>query len=209
MEIMRLAKLGELADQQFGLVTRQQASLVGVQLDELIESGFAEWILGEVFRLRAGGRSSFPRLYAAWLHLVPASPAAQRSPPSDGVVSHDAALRLYQVAGEAGPSAEFTIPAGFPANAEPSTALHIGELTPGEWRYVAGLPVTEPGRTLVDLTGRYDIDELARMAASLVRRQWITESGLRAALANALERQPQPGNTEQWIDAVLAEVGLS
>lgn len=208
MELTVLARLAELADQQFGQLTRRQATDAGADADELVGSGVAELVSGQVLRLRAGGRAAHPRLYAAWLELEPATPAAERSLPADGVVSHDSALRLYRVAGEPGPDAEFTV--ANPARpAQPGTVLHPGEVLEDEWTYLAGLPVTEPARTLIDLSGRYDVDELARMAESLVSQQWIREPELRAALERGIARRPPPGDPDHWIASVLAEVGSS
>ncbi|WP_320068436.1 hypothetical protein [Micromonospora sp. RTGN7] len=63
-----IAKLADIADGQWGQVTAEQAGRVGVReaaLAELEALHLIEPVMDGVVRLRAGGRHSMPRLYAA------------------------------------------------------------------------------------------------------------------------------------------------
>jgi hypothetical protein len=184
-----LARLGDYADGQYGHVTAEQATAVGADLADLAAAGFAEPVIDGVWRLRAGGHHMHPRLYATWLRLDPAVSAPLRTLPDSGVVSHGAALRLYQAGDEAGSQPEFTAPTPLIGPAR----IHIAHLQPQDWRALAGLPVTSPARTLVDVAGRLDTDELARILDTLIAAGHATATSLPTDVHQQLDRLPTVG----------------
>lgn len=198
MDSRTLARLGDYADGQYGHVTAEQATAVGADLAELVAAGFAEPVIDGVWRLRAGGHHDHPGLYAAWLRLDPTVPAPQRALPSSGIVSHGAALRLYQAGDEAGRQPEFTAPAPLAAPAK----IHVAPLQPQDWQALAGLPVTSPARTLVDVVGRLDTDELARVLETLVVAGHTTAARLRDGVHHQLDSLPALGQEHR----ILAEL---
>ncbi len=191
MDSRTLARLGDYADGQYGHVTAEQATAVGVDLADLVAAGFAEPVIDGVWRLRAGGHHTHPRLYAAWLRLDPAVSAPLRTLPDSGVVSHGAALRLYQAGDEAGSQPEFTAPTPLTGPAR----IHVAHLQPQDWQALAGLPVTSPARTLVDVAGRLDTDELARILDTLIVAGHTTAASLHTEVHHQLDRLPtaRPG----------------
>jgi hypothetical protein len=185
-----LALLGDYADGQYGQVTAEQAKTRGADLAELVTAGFAEPVIDGVCRLRAGGHHTFPRLYAAWLRLDPTVPAWQRELPASGVVSHGAALRLYRAGDEAGSQPEFTAPTPM---AHASAQVHVAGLATDDWQPLAGLPVTTPARTLVDVAERLDSDELTRIVDTLIVAGHTTAQRLREEIPARLDRLPTVG----------------
>src|SRR3954453_21725296 len=93
-----LPKLRDLAQDQWGLVTRRQADLAGIgatTLDRLTAPGAAlERIAHGVYQLAAAPIPDHRDLRAAWLQLAPDTPAWNRTP-AQGVVSHRSAASVY------------------------------------------------------------------------------------------------------------------
>lgn len=200
MDSRTLARLGDYADGQYGHVTTEQAAAVGADLAELVGAGFVEPVIDGVWRLRAGGHHNHPRLYAAWLRLDPAVPSAQRALPGAGVVSHGAALRLYRAGDEAGSQPEFTAPSPLAA----AVRIHVAQLQPQDWQVVDGLPVTSPARTLVDVAGRLDTDEVARIFDTLIVAGYATAARLRDEVSHQLDRLPVLGQEHRILAELVA-----
>ncbi|MFG2405371.1 hypothetical protein ACGFR8_13735 [Streptomyces brevispora] len=206
-----IARLGDLAEGQHGHVTTQQAAHAGITaecLDELISGHVAEWVApGAVLRLRGGGRHPFPRLYATWLQLAPSTPAWERIAPTSGVVSHGAAVRVHGLGALPGPSAEFTL-SGLPAvdPTEAEATVHRSQLDPGDWQIVEDLPVTTPTRTFIDIagTGRADIEQLGRIAATLLRKHPAAQDEVTSALDHYLAERGLSGSGSALLGALLA-----
>ncbi|MGW6569690.1 hypothetical protein [Streptomyces sp. NPDC054975] len=125
--------------------------------------------------------------------LAPDEPAWERPLPAAGVVSHGAAVRVYAVGNLPGPAAEFTVPPNHAATSFQDVLIHRAELGPQDYREVAGLPVTSPGRTLADIAvaGSTDLEGLGRIATNLLQQRLATQ----AELAQALEALELPGTT--------------
>lgn len=207
MDNQTLAALGDYADGQYGQITAEQAQAVGADLTELAATGFAEPVTTGVWRLRAGGHHSHPRLYAAWLRLAPTVPAWQREIPASGVVSHASALRLYRAGDEAGASAEFSCPPPIPpAPTAPSTVHLVPHLTNHDWQTVDGLPVTTPARTLIDVADRLDTDELARVIDTLIATSHTTAAQLRREIPTLLDQLSTLGAEHQQLGRLVAEL---
>jgi hypothetical protein len=200
LDSLLLARVGDFAEGQFGQVTAEQAASVGVDLAELVRAGFAEPVIDGVWRLRAGGRHEFPRVYAAWLRLEPATAGWERLVPASGVVSHGTALRVYRVGDEAGAGPEFTTSSPVTSSAR----VHTSSLGGGDWRSVAGLPITTPGRTLIDVAGRLDTNELGRIIDGFVTGRWVTGPELRADVTVRLHDLPDLGHEHRILADLVA-----
>lgn len=181
VSIQDVTKLAEIADGQWGQVTIEQVADQSISTDVLAgleAAGLAEPVIDGVIRLRAGGRHPAPRLYAAWLRLEPHTRAWERALPASGVVSHRSAVRLYRLGDLPGEHPQFTAPAGG-SDREPS--VHRAQLGPSAWRWLDGLPVTTPARTLADLAqGAPDITDLATLARGFVQGGWASIDDLTA-----------------------------
>jgi Transcriptional regulator, AbiEi antitoxin len=78
-----LAFLASLAEDQWGLFTRQQAAAAGLAwttLSRLAAGGAAERVAHGVYRLRGSPPADDLALRAAWLQLAPEAPAWERGP---------------------------------------------------------------------------------------------------------------------------------
>ena len=92
------SKLAELAEDQWGLLTRRQAQASGVSpatLQRLSgEDGPLERMTHGVYHLVGAPLPDHAPLRAAWLALAPETPVWERGP-EQGVVSHRSAAAMY------------------------------------------------------------------------------------------------------------------
>ena len=170
----RRASIPELAEDQWGLITRRQLEALGIRpatLSRLLSDGTLERVTHGVYRLRGAGESDHVPLRAAWLALDPAVPAWRRlDDPGVALVSHTSAADLYGV-GDLGANVhEFTLPARRQTRRR-DVRLHRA-LVPEKHRIVLhGLPATRAGRMVGDLLADYvDPESVARITAEVVDR---------------------------------------
>ena len=109
-----LARLRDLAEGQWGLITLQQAGAADVawrSLTRLVEAGLLERVAHGVYRIRGATEPDHLGLRAAWLQLDPSRPAWQRlDAPGVAVLSHASAASLYGLGDLRADVPEFTIP---------------------------------------------------------------------------------------------------
>jgi len=144
----------ELAEGQWGLVTRAQASGAGIPaatFARLVEHGLLERIAHGVYRVLGAGEPDHMQLRAAWLQLDPGRPAWERLDEPDGaVVSHASAASLYGV-GDLRPDVhEFTWARRWQTRRK-DVRLHRGTVSDSEQILLRGLPTTRAGRMIGDL----------------------------------------------------------
>lgn len=207
-DLEALSLLSDLADGQWGLVTAGQARAVGVSqsvLEGLVQARVLESIADQVWRVRAGGRHPVPRLYAAWL-LLDDMPGWQRSAPACGVISHRSAVRLYGVGPLPSAGLEITIPPSSTQPAGEDLTVHKAVLSGDEFTDVHGMPVTSPGRTVVDLLGStgWGPAEVGRVASAFLRQGWVSEQELAQALTAQGRHIGATGDGRRVLDALLA-----
>lgn len=143
-----------MAEEQWGLVTKQQVESTGVAwstLSQQVRSGALERVAHGVYHVRGGETADHLELRAAWLQLSPATPAWQRTP-VQGVVSHRSAAELYGLGHLAADTHEFTIPERRQTRRD-DVRFHRGTVGDGELSMLRGLPVTRPSRIAADLLG--------------------------------------------------------
>src|SRR5690242_14584900 len=107
-----LARVADLTEEQWGLVTRQQVDdtgLASTTLARLIASGAVERVAHGVYRMRGAPPALDLALRAAWLQLDPGTPAWLRRPES-GVVSHRSAAAVHGLGHLPADAHEFTVP---------------------------------------------------------------------------------------------------
>lgn len=147
-------RITELSEDQWGLVTRRQASGVGVgwsSLAQLIKDGRLERVAHGVYRVRGAGEPDHQDLRAAWLQLEPDKLAWQRlEDPNLAVVSHTSAAVMYGVGDVRGDLHEFTLP-GRRQTRRRDVRLHRGQVPRNRWTLLRGLPVVRAGWMLGDL----------------------------------------------------------
>jgi len=169
-----LARLRDLAEGQWGLVTLQQARVAGVawrSLTRLVEAGLLERVAHGVYRVRGAGEPDHLDLRAAWLQLDPARPAWQRlNDPEVAVVSHASAASLYGIGDLRADVHEFTLPHRRQSR-RADVRLHRGTV-PAEHRIiVGGLPTTRAGWTIGQLLADHvDPDAVAQVTREMLER---------------------------------------
>jgi Transcriptional regulator, AbiEi antitoxin len=169
-----LSRLSQIAEDQWGLVTRRQAEQAGVSratLQRLASEGVLERVAHGVYHLTGAPTPDHLDLRAAWLQLAPAVPAWERTP-DQGVVSHRSAATLYGLSHLPPDRHDFTLPIRRQSR-RPDVRLHQRPLTPGVWISLHGLPVTRPGRVASDLLDdREDPEAVAHVIADAIREAY-------------------------------------
>jgi predicted transcriptional regulator of viral defense system len=145
----KLQRLFELAASQAGYFTAVQARELGYSARSLVHhvtAGHVERVSRGFYRLVGVPVSSHEDVVAAWL----------RSAPRRGVVSHDTALALYELAPSRSHEIHLTLPRERrPRTAQATTALRLHTtIVPLRREEVAsrfGVQVTSPARTIADV----------------------------------------------------------
>jgi Transcriptional regulator, AbiEi antitoxin len=171
-QLSTVARLADIAEDQWGLVTRQQAQNAGISrasLDRLTaERSVLERVDHGVYRLTVAPVPDHLALRAAWLRLAPEVPRWKRTP-EQGVVSHRSAASLYGVGHLPADRQEFTVPTRRQSR-RPDVRLHVRRLGPGKWIELGGLPVTRPSRIASDLLlDKEDPEAVAQIIADSIR----------------------------------------
>lgn len=174
-----------LAEEQWGLVTRQQVEATGAAwstLSRKVRGGALERVAHGVYRVRGSGAPDHLELRAAWLQLSPATPAWERSP-EQGLVSHRSAAALYGVGHIPADTHEFTLPRRRQSR-RPDVRLHRGTVPDESWIRLRGLPVTRPHRMAADLLAeREDPGAVGHLVADSLRAVYDYPSTVAQAIA--------------------------
>lgn len=219
--------LGEIAADQWGLVTRRQAERAGLPRATLdratADGGLLERVAHGVYRLTAAPMPDHVEMRAAWLQLAPPVPAWERTP-AQGVVSHRSAAALYGLGHLPADRHDFTLPTRKQSR-RADVRLHHRQLRTGEWITLKGLFVTRPARIAADLVlDREDPEAVAQVVADAIRDEsdypgqfadalapHATKFGLRrgdgvALLRWLLELVADP-QAQHWMEEARASVG--
>ena len=181
-----LTPIGELTQDQWGLVTRRQLVDAGIGakiLERLVGPGGAlERVAWGVYQLAGAPIPDHRDLRAAWLQLAPEIPAWERTP-AQGVVSHRSAAALYGLGRLPADQHEFTVPDRHQTR-RPDVRIHVRPVGDGECAQADGLPVTRPRRIAADLLqAREDPEAVAQIIAEGIRRGYDSPSAFASALA--------------------------
>src|SRR6266700_4951050 len=144
-----LHRLAEVAEDQWGLVTRRQIEAAGISRSTIARlaadqpgGAVLERIAEGVYRVAGAPTPDRVALRAAWLQLAPDIPAWERTA-AQGVVSHRSAASMYQLGHLPADRHEFTL-ATRRQSRRPDVRLHRRPLADGEWTERSGLPVVRP-----------------------------------------------------------------
>lgn len=181
-----LGRLTEMAEEQWGLVTRQQALGLGVArrtLDRLTApGGILQKVAHGVYRLRGAPPPDHEALRAAWLQLAPDVPVWERVE-AQGVVSHRSAADMYGVGHLPEERHEFTIAVRHQSRRE-DVRLYRRALDDTEWIILRGLPVTRPSRIASDLLYAHeDPSGVAQIISDSLRNVYDYPSTVAESLA--------------------------
>lgn len=181
-----MRRLGDLTQDQWGLVTRRQlegAGFAPTTIERLTApGGVLERVSWGVYQLAGAPTPDHRDLRGAWLQLAPRLHAWERTP-EQGVVSHRSAAALYGLGHLPADQHEITVPARHQTR-RPDVRIHVRPLHDGEWASRAGLLVTRPQRTAADLLrSREDPEAVAQVVADALRRGHASPDEFAAALA--------------------------
>jgi predicted transcriptional regulator of viral defense system len=188
-----LARLAaEVAEDQWGLVTRAQALAVGVPratFARLVAAGALVRVAHGVYRIAGGPDPGHVDLRAAWLQLDPSAPAWQRVESDQvAVVSHRSAAELYGLGDLIADTHEFSVPVRTQTRRQ-DVRLHLRQVPPDDRDVAQGLPVTRAHRIVVDLLSGYeDGSAVATIAVEAVRRGLTTVERIAASVAPLARR---------------------
>jgi Transcriptional regulator, AbiEi antitoxin len=172
--VRRRAAIPEVAEDQWGLITRRQLEALGIQpatLARLLADGTLERVTHGVYRVRGAGEPDHVRLRAAWLALDPEVLAWQRlDDPDVALVSHASAADLYGVGDLRADVHEFTLPARRQTR-RADVRLHRGRVPETHRIVLRGLPVTRAGWMIADLLADHvDPESVARITVEVIDR---------------------------------------
>jgi hypothetical protein len=166
-----LSRLAQIAQDQWGLVTRRQAETAGVSpatLQRLASESVLARVAQGVYHLAGAPTPDHLALRATWLQLAPAVLAWERTP-AEGVVSHRSAAAVYGLGHLPADRHEFTLPVRRQSR-RPDVRFHHRQVEEGEWISIRGLPVTRPARIAADLLAdREDPEAIAQIVADAIR----------------------------------------
>ena len=185
--VSTIARLAGFAEDQWALITRQQALRAGISpatLDRLTagESPILERVGHGVYRLVGSPVADHVSLRAAWLRLTPEVARWERTL-EQGVVSHRSAASLYGVGHLAADRHEFTVPTRRQSR-RGDVRFHVRPRGPGKWIELRGLPVTRPSRIASDLLlDSEDPEAVAQIVAASIREVYDYPGTFPEALA--------------------------
>jgi predicted transcriptional regulator of viral defense system len=207
-----LETLTPIAAEQAGMVTSRQARRVGVPHMVMVQLSRA----GDLRRLRRGvyamahGRATHPRedLLAAWLAVTGDELPWQRDATPRGIISHQTAAALHGLG---------TIIPGWPeittarqAGQRPGIRFHTAPFDPEDWGWLdvgeIRVPVTTPGRTIVDLL--LDGEELDYLERAVAQAFPGPEEAI-DALVSVAHRRRRPTRTAKLIENLRSLVADS
>lgn len=167
-----ISKLAQVAEEQWGFVTRRQAEKAGVSpatVQRLSADGSVlERVAHGVYHLAGAPEPDHVPLRAAWLQLAPETLVWQRTP-DQGIVSHRSGAALHGLGHLPADVHEFTLPMRRQVR-RPDVRIHQRKLWDDEWEILSGLPVTRPSRIAADLLAdREDPEAVGQVIADALR----------------------------------------
>ena len=206
--------LGDVAAEQWGLVTTAQARALGVPaqaMARLTERGSLERMTHGVYRVAGAPAEPLDSLRVAWLTLDPARRASQRVRDTrPEVVSHRSAANLHGLGDLESDMHEF-ITSTRKQTRRDDIRLHRSHLASDDWTVVDGLPVTTVARTVADLAAsRVDGGHLAKVVRDALAVKQVSDDRLSASLAPHAHAYGAPkGEGEALLVRFLQESGVS
>lgn len=187
--------IGEIASRQHGLVTRAQLLAAGIgrgAIERRLRTGSLIRVHRGVYLVGHTAVGPYTRQMAAVLAC------------GDGaVLSHRSACDLWKLLPHPANTgdADVTVAAGR-AVARPGIRIHrTDSLARGDIRIIESIPVTTPARTILDLGGVLDADDLERAVAEAHARSLARDRALRDQLARN-GRRPGVASLRALLDRV-------
>jgi predicted transcriptional regulator of viral defense system len=177
----RRQQLFELADVQGGYFTSAQARTLGYlkqYQQHHRETGAWQHVSRGLFRLR-----EYPQTdYEQWVQLTLWS--HNRQGQAQAVVSHETALRFYDLSDVQPDKVHLSVPPSFRKVPPAFAVLHKAQLAPSDVQSFTGFSVTTPLRTLLDVAQSHlSPEHLEAATAQALQRGLVRRKALRDALA--------------------------
>jgi very-short-patch-repair endonuclease/predicted transcriptional regulator of viral defense system len=210
--------VAEIAAHQLGNVTREQLRAAGLS-DDAIDN-----------RLRAGRlHRLFRGVYLVGHDVAPTGAlelASVLACGDDAYVSHASAARLHGLPSQPheANNVEVTVIGRKPRPRRGIRVHYLSAIQPDEIGTLDGIPITSPGRTILDLASRLSLEDLERLIAEAHAQRVVAESQLRTLLSrhhgargsrnlrHLLERDRPPARirsrAERRLLALLRDVNL-
>lgn len=137
-----MEKLLEAAGMQRGYVTTANAAELGVpavELRKLAQRGHLDRVAHGVYRIKAFPRQEHDDLMEAALW-----------PAGRGVISHESALELWDLADVNPKKIDVTVPAGYRPRRKANLRYRVTTRDLDEVEYVKGIPVVTPEQAIID-----------------------------------------------------------
>jgi very-short-patch-repair endonuclease len=166
-------QLRELLTRQLGLVTTEQAALIGFTpsvLSKRMRAGELERVLPGVYRSALITSSRMQSLLAALLWAG-----------RDAVASHGSAALLWSIDGVPCTQPEIWLPRDRGHRSE-KVVIHRGVVPPVDRRLRHNVPVTSAARTLIDLAAQLDQEMLEAAVEDVLHRGLTTAAMLERRL---------------------------
>jgi predicted transcriptional regulator of viral defense system len=179
----RREQLFELADAQGGYFTAAQARSLGYlkqYQQHHRETGAWQNVSRGLFRLRDYPQTDYEQLVqlTLWSH--------NRQGQAQAVVSHETALRFYELSDVQPDKIHLTVPASFRKTSPGFAVLHKAKLTPSDVQAFNGFSVTKPLRTLLDVAQSHlSPEHLETATTQALQRGLVRRKALKDALATA------------------------
>jgi predicted transcriptional regulator of viral defense system len=178
----RRQQLFELADAQGGYFTAAQAKALGYlkqYQQHHRETGAWQRVSRGLFRLR-----DYPQTdYEQWVQLTLWS--HNRQGQAQAVVSHETALRFYELSDVQPERVHLTVPPSFRKVPPAFAVLHKAQLSPSDVQSFTGFSVTKPLRTLLDVAQSHlSPEHLESATTQALQRGLVRGKALEDVLAN-------------------------
>lgn len=208
-----LARLAQIAEDQWGLVTTRQAERADVpwsSLARMVADDRLERVATGIYRIRGAAAPDHLELRAAWLQQDPGRPAWQRlGDPTVAVVSHTSAAALFGVGDLPTDVYEFTLPVRRQTR-RPDVRLHRGAVAESDRRLLHGMSVTRAARMIGDLLAdSTDPSAVAHITREVLRQGYDEPTIIAEHLAPYASRfRLQPQNGKALLDYLLRLAGV-
>jgi hypothetical protein len=208
----RFSELSVLAARQEGMITTAQANRSGIRtetLDHFKEAGLIVELDWDVYQLawsKVGPRYAYP--LAAWLGLRPQLFHWERlDGEPDAVLSHESACNLHGMGSVSTPAEVFTTPEE--REAPRGTRIHVSRLAPDDIMICAGVPVTTPRRTIVDLVRDWvEHGEIGNLLTDAVRQDLVDLQAVHRDLAQLAAEHQFPVGGREFLEYFTPDLPL-
>lgn len=200
----RFRDLSDTAGRQQGLITARQAARSGVTaetLDHFKRSGLLielDWSVYQLVGSPLGPRYAYP--FAAWLSLQPDLYRWERLEAGpDAVLSHESACNLHGIGSLPASLEVFTTTELRPAPR--GIKIHVSPLAVADTTISMDIPVTTPGRTIVDLVRDWtDHEAIGRVITDAVQRDQVDLLAVHDDLVPLAAEHGFPAGSRQLIE---------